>query len=150
MNSSHSGEDDNTLLVEEETLNSALPGEDVNTLLAEDVLSSEETIPSGEDDGNALSVADEGLDSQASPCCPKAQQTSQDQPGETSLSGEDTIAEDVLDSAMRPSLSKALIAVASKDLLPGETSPKDVSFDPLFWRALGACQFVSRLELLHL
>ena len=67
----------------------------------------------------------------------KAQQTSQDQPGETSpndasfdpLSGEDAVAEEVLDSPMCPSVSKAPTAVASRDLPSGETSPKEESLD---------------------
>ena len=78
------------------------------------------------------------MDSRASPCCPKAQQASQDQPGEASpkeasldpLSGEDVVAEEVLDSPMCPSDSKAPTAVASRDLPPGETSPKEGSLDP--------------------
>ena len=64
----------------EETSASPPSGEDVNTLLAEDLLGSEETLPSGEDSNTSL-VAEEGLDSRESSGCPKAQQTSQDQPG---------------------------------------------------------------------
>ena len=45
------------------------------------------------------------------------------------LSGEDKVAEDALDSATSPSVSKAPTAVASKDQ-PGETSPKEESLDP--------------------
>ena len=99
-------------------------------------MGSDEASPSGED-GNTFSVAEEALDSRESPCCPKAQQASQDQPVEVStkevsldpLSGEDAVAEVALDSAMSPSVSKAPTAVASKDQ-PGETSPKEESLDP--------------------
>ena len=45
------------------------------------------------------------------------------------LSGEDTVAEVALDSAMSISVSKTPTTVASKDQ-PGETSPKKESLDP--------------------
>ena len=140
-----SGEDGNALLIAEEASTSPPSGEEENSLLAENLLGSEETLPSGED-GNTSLVAEEEWDSQESLGCPKAQQTSQDQPGETSpkdvsfhprsgeepvaFSGEDAVAEMALDSAMRPSLSKAPTAVASRDLPPGETSPKEESLEP--------------------
>ena len=111
-------------------------GEDDVASLAEDLLGSEEASPSGED-GNTSSVAEEAFDSHESPCCPKAQQANKDQPVEAStkevsldpLSGEDKVAEEALDSAMSPSVSKAPTAVTSKDQ-PGETSPKEESLDP--------------------
>ena len=58
-------------------------GEDDVASLAEDLLGSKGASPSGED-GNTFSVAEEELDSRESPCCPKAQQVSKDQPVEAS------------------------------------------------------------------
>ena len=46
------------------------------------------------------------------------------------LSGEDAVTEVILDSSMCPSVSKAPTAVASRDLPPGETSPKEESLEP--------------------
>ena len=73
------------MLVAEEVSGSPPSGEDGNNIGedAEELLGSGEAQPSGED-GNTSLVAEEGLDSRASPGCPKAQQASQDQPGETS------------------------------------------------------------------